>query len=190
MEVKQPDRLNFDEYIALERSTNIRHEYHDGTVYAMAGGTLAHSMISGNTFGELRTALKGKGSDCRPFNSDLKLHIPSLNKFLYPDVMVVCGSIQSEGAYKGISNPSVIIEVLSKSTETYDRGKKFYYYRQIPSLKTYILIHQYAAQVEIFTRVSDLWKITLIEGINQQIAIDTLDITLNMKDIYEDVAFE
>ena len=128
----QKTGISIEDYIALEQATNTRYEYHDGTIYAMAGGSIEHGLISGNTYGELKFNLREKGSDCKAINNDVKLHVESLNKFLYPDVMVVCGEMERSTKEKNaVVNPSVIIEVLSNSTEAYDRGDKFFAYRQI-----------------------------------------------------------
>ena len=187
---KKIENLSIKDYIEVEQATNTRYEYHDGTIYAMAGGSIEHGLISGNTYGELKFSLREKGSDCKAINNDVKLHVESLNKFLYPDVMVVCGEMERSTKEKNaVVNPSVIIEVLSNSTEAYDRGDKFFAYRQIATLREYILIHQYKAQIEIYTRKNDLWRITRVEGLDESFTISALDISINLKNVYEDVVF-
>jgi Uma2 family endonuclease len=182
------NKLSFEDYLSVELASNTKHEFHDGTIYAMAGGTVDHGLISGNLLVELAVSLKKKKSNCRPINSDVKLHIETSNKYLYPDAMVICGDLeQFKNASNSISNPTVIIEVLSKSTEGYDRGDKFFYYKQIPSLQSYILVDQYQALIDLYTRKSNLWKINRVEGINQKIEIPSLGIELELKDIYQDV---
>lgn len=184
------ENISIEDYLAIEQEANTRYEYHDGIIYAMAGGSIEHGLISGNTYGELKFGLRENGSDCIVINSDVKLHVESLNKFLYPDVMVVCNEIErSTKENNAIINPSVIVEVLSNSTEAYDRGDKFFAYQQIASLKEYILIHQYKAQVEIYTRKNDLWRITRIEGLGESFLISALGISINLKNVYEDVVF-
>lgn len=191
MEAKKLDKVTLEEYLEIEQTTQIKHEYHDGTIYAMSGGTIEHGLISGNTFGEIKFALRKKGSDCKAINSEVKLHIQSLNKYVYPDVMVICGEMETaDNESNAIVNPTVIVEVLSKSTESYDRGDKFFIYRQIDSLKEYILIDQYKAQVEVYQRQSDLWKIQRVTGIDNQFEIASLGISVNLKDIYENVHFK
>lgn len=190
MEAKKLENLSLAEYLQIEKEADTRYEYHNGKIFAMAGGTVEHGLISGNTYGEIRMALRRKNSDCTPINSDVKLHIISLNKFLYPDVMVICGEIErSEAEKDAIINPTVIVEVLSQSTESYDRGDKFFSYRQIASLKEYILIDQYKAQIDAYVREEDLWKIMRIEGMDKELNLDSLGITISLKDIYENVSF-
>lgn len=180
--------LSFEEYLSIEASSNTKHEFHNGMIFAMAGGTVEHGLISGNFLVELTTALRAKKSNCRPINGDVKLHIKSSNKYLYPDTMVICGEIEElKNASNSISNPTVIVEVLSKSTEGYDRGDKFFFYKQIPSLQSYILVDQYQPLIDLYTRKSDLWKINRIEGLDQKIEIPSLGIQLNMRDLYLDV---
>lgn len=190
MEAKKLDNLSVAEYIAVERTTQTRHEYHDGRIFAMSGGTLEHGLISGNTFGELKFGLRKKNSDCTAINSDVKVYVKSLNKYVYPDVMVVCGEIEKSADEAGaVMNPTVIVEVLSQSTESYDRGDKFYIYRQIETLKEYILIDQYQPQVEVFRREADLWNIQRISGIEQDLEIKSLGLTIALGGIYEGVDF-
>lgn len=158
-------RLTWDEYLALEESTGIRHEYYDGVVHCMAGGTPRHSRIGGNTFVALAKRLSG--NNCQPFNSDLRVRIGS--KGHYPDAMVVCGPLQMDKQVKNsVLNPAVIFEVLSKSTEGYDRGLKFFYYRQIPSLTDYVLIAPKTATIEHHERQPDgSWLLRVIPGDGQ-----------------------
>lgn len=107
---KKLNNLSIQEYLTIERAGNIKYEYHNGTITAMAGGSLAHGLIGGNIFGEIRTLLKAKKHHCRPLNNDIKLHIPTQNRFLYPDTMVVCDKIeQSKEKPSTVTNPRVII---------------------------------------------------------------------------------
>jgi Uma2 family endonuclease len=190
MEAKKLYKLSVADYLKVEQATDTRYEYHDGTIFAMAGGTVEHGLISGNTHGEIRAALKAKGKNCIAINSDVKLHIASSNKFLYPDVMVVCGEMErSDKEQNALTNPLLIIEVLSTSTESYDRGDKFFAYRQIPSLREYILIDQYKPQVDVYRRKTDLWRISRIEGLDSQLVISSLGIEISLRDIYERVVW-
>lgn len=190
MEARKLDNLTVAEYIEVERETGTKYEYHDGSIFAMSGGTLEHGLISGNTFGEIKFGLRKKNSDCTALNSEVKLFIKSLNKYVYPDVMVVCGEIEkSNDEADALVNPTVIVEVLSKTTESYDRGDKFYIYRQIETLQEYILIDQYKAQAEIFKRESNLWHIQRISGLDRELEISALGISLSLKNVYENVVF-
>jgi Uma2 family endonuclease len=188
MEARKLDKISVAEYLEIERSTQTKHEYHDGLIYAMSGGTLEHGLICGNTYGEIRNALRNQSNECIPINSEVKLHLVKANKYVYPDVMVVCGPIEkAKEEPNAITNPKVIIEVLSKTTESYDRGDKFHNYRQITTLEEYILIDQYKAQVEIYTRKSDLWRITLIKGLDQELILESLNIVIPLEYIYENI---
>ncbi len=190
MEAKKLNNLSIQEYTSLETSTDTKYEYHDGTVFAMAGGTLNHGLICGNIFGEMRSQLRNKQQNCTVMNSEIKLHIASKNAFLYPDAMVICGEIEkSDKELNAVTNPIVIIEVLSKSTESYDRGDKFYLYRQLKSLQEYILINQKKALVEVYKREADLWKITRFSGLDDLLLIDALGISVDLKEIYQNVVF-
>ena len=124
--MKDKKSISVEDYINIEMASDTKYEYHDGNIFAMAGGTVEHGLISGNTYGEIKFKLRQNGSTCKAINNDVKLHIASSNKYLYPDAMVVCGQIERpDQENNAVVNPSVIIEALSKSTESYDRGDKF-----------------------------------------------------------------
>ncbi len=199
------EKLTLEEYLKLEEQNEQKYEYHDGYVYAMSGGTIPHSLIGGNIFGEIGVLLKGK--KFKAINSQMKLWIKKENRYVYPDCMVVCGEFELGKNHKdSITNPVIIIEVLSKSTEGYDRGDKFYAYRQLSSLRHYVLISQEKPLVEIFSRREDLqatkndnitdtslWRITTLEGLDKKISLDLSNdekIEISLKDIYVDVDFE
>ncbi len=179
--------LTVEEYIIQEIESGTRYEYHDGKIYALAGGTVNHGKISGNVYTELRVQLKLRGSSCLPFNSDVKLFIENSNSYVYPDSMVICeDGKESKKDKNSVSNPILIIEVLSKSTSGYDRGDKFYLYRQIPSFKEYVLIEQdkYVVDVHYKKENSDLWRITRYNGLDAEVKIQSLDLIIPMKDLY------
>lgn len=182
-------KLTVEEYLKIEEESNVKYEYHDGDIYAMAGGTVNHSRISVNIAGEIRQAIKNKNGNCEVLNSDVKLHISKENRYLYPDNMVICGEVQeSESLKNSVTNPKVIIEVLSKSTKNYDKGDKFVIYKEIGTLEEYILIEQDTAQVHLFTRKSpDLWKIVTITGLDKVLNISSLKIDITLADIYYNV---
>lgn len=178
--------VTIQEYLEIEKETQTKYEYHNGSIYALAGGTLNHGIICGNIFGELRTGLKENA--CTAINSEVKLFIQSENRFVYPGAMVICGEIQtSEKEKNSIINPRLIVEVLSKSTASYDRGDKFHMYRQIESLEEYVLIEQEKPLVEIYQKKSDLWKITRVEGLENEIHLASLNVNIKLQDIYDDV---
>ncbi len=191
MKAQHLPRLTVEEYIQHEVDTDRKYEYHDGTIYALAGGSLKHALLIGNIYSELRNGLREKGSNCQPITNDAKLHIELLNKYLYPATMVVCEAIETAIENKdAVTNPRLIVEVLSKTTSEYDRGDKFYFYRQIPSLKEYVLIDQMRYVVEVFYKQNDLWRISRVEGLAQMVVLQSLGIEIGMKDLYFDIAIE
>ena len=138
----------------------------------------------------MRSRLKARNSDCKAMTSEIKLHIQSENSFLYPDSMVACGEIQKSDSDKNaITNPIVVIEVLSKSTANYDRGDKFFMYRLIPSLQEYVLIEQEKPQIEIYKRESDLWQITRVTGLDKKLTLRSINLEIPLSEIYEGVEF-
>jgi Uma2 family endonuclease len=190
MEAKKLKRLSLAEYLDLEQSEDVRYEYHDGYLTAMAGGSLNHGLICGNVFGEIREGLKRMGNPCRVINSEVKLHVEAVNSFLYPDAQVICGTIQKSKTEKNaVTNPTLIVEVLSRSTANYDRGDKFFFYRQIPSLEEYVLIEQEKPLVEIYSRQSGLWDIRRFFGLQSQLELKSLGLHLAMDSLYQDVEF-
>jgi Uma2 family endonuclease len=154
--------MTADEYLAWEREQPEKHEFHDGEVFAMAGGSARHNLLS-NAFGaELRAALRGKG--CHVLSSDQRVVALSGRRFLYPDVVATCGELRFEaGTTDVLANPTVIVEVLSPSTEAYDRGGKWEAYQRIPSLTDYVLVAQGTASLEHFAREADgAWRYRLL----------------------------
>lgn len=190
MDAQRLTYLSISEYLELERETDQKYEYHNGSVFALAGGTLEHGTICGNIFGEIRSGLRSLDSNCRAFTSEVKISIPQDNSFVYPDAMVVCGDLEtSEQAPNAIKNPTVIVEVLSKSSSNYDRGDKFHKYRQLQSLNEYVIIEQEKPMVDTFERKGDLWKITRYESLDAVLEIKSLGLQIRLSEIYRDVAF-
>jgi len=176
------------EYIQHEIDTNQKHEYHNGEIFALAGGSIKHALLVGNIYTELRNGLKG--SDCKTITSEAKLYIKKGNKYVYPDSMVICGEFEkAEETSEAISNPTLIVEVLSKSTIEYDKGDKFYFYRQTPSLQEYVLIEQDRYVVEVYFKKdkNDLWRISRYEGKDQTIILRSLNIEIKMAELYFDI---
>ncbi len=183
---------SIQEYRELEQQSDIKYEYHDGELFALAGGTLNHGLLSGNIYSEIRAGLATAGKGCKALNSEVKLAIETVNSFVYPDAMVVCGEVQtSQHDANAVISPILIVEVLSKSTADYDRGDKFHLYRQIPGLQEYVLVEQSRAQVELFYKrpQTDLWQITRTEGFDSELYLQSLDLKIPMKDLYFDVNF-
>lgn len=191
MEAKKLENVSLQAYVQLEKDNDTKYEYHAGAIYAMAGGSLNHGLICGNVFGELRAALREKNEHCKVLNSEIKLHVASKERFLYPDAMVICGEIERSSAnIDAVTNPIVIVEVLSKTTASYDRGDKFYFYRQIESLQAYLLVEQEKALIESYTRAADLWKIARTEGLEERLFIPSLNLSLSLEEVYRDVVFD
>jgi Uma2 family endonuclease len=186
------NNITIEEYLATLQDSDQKYEYHDGAIFAMAGGTLNHSRINTNLLVEIGSELRRKGSECEPFNSDARLYIEAFNKIVFPDSMVVCGEVESSKRdSEAVTNPKVIIEVLSKTTESYDRGDKFYFYRQIPSLQEYILVAQDKYQVEVFLKGNgNMWSIERYEGTEETLPVASLGIEIPFQMIYRNTIID
>ena len=178
---------NREEYLEMEAESPYKSEYYSGEIFAMSGGTPAHSILCFNLIGELRDAIRKK--NCTGFESNMKLEIPAADAFVYPDIMVVCGEIRlAENTRDVITNPVLIIEVLSPGTESFDRGKKFEYYRSIPSLKEYVLVSQEKQIVEVYFRQErGTWLYTVAQGLDKTILLNSIEYEIALKDIYHKV---
>ena len=184
-----PKTLRLEAYRNLETSAETKHEYHDGEIIEMTGGSINHNSILINLIVLLKLALRG--TNYRLQSSDLRLWIPQYNRGLYPDLMIIAGEpLLSDNRNDEILNPCLIIEVLSPCTSGYDRGDKFRYYRSIPQLNQYLLVSQGEILIESYSKTSDnnwlLQEYTPARGI---ISLDSLGISLNLADIYEGVDF-
>ncbi|MBX3441852.1 MAG: Uma2 family endonuclease [Planctomyces sp.] len=181
-------RTTLDEYLAAERASDIRHEYYAGVVTAMAGASFRHNLITGNIVGECRRELGDRR--CFVLPSDMRVRTRS-TLFAYPDVVIVCGTPEFEGDREDtLLNPTVVIEVLSESTEAYDRGDKFAHYRSIASLTEYVLVAQDRMRVEHFVRQPDgRWLFSESSGPEAAIAFPALDVSLPLAGIYANVEF-
>ncbi|WP_019505578.1 Uma2 family endonuclease [Pleurocapsa sp. PCC 7319] len=187
--IASPDKsyLTPEEYLQLEAASDSKHEYINGEIYAMAGATDTHVTIALNIAVMLRNHLRGSG--CRVFISDMKVRIETKNRFYYPDVMVTCELKDRENStYKQF--PRLIIEVLSDSTEAFDRGDKFADYQSLPSLQEYVLINTKKARIECFRRTEEgLWLLQFYELEDGQFKLTNIDFTGNISDVYEEVEF-
>jgi len=183
-------RLTPDEYLKLEETSEIRHEYYDGEIFALAGATFNHNVIAGNVYAGLHEAFRKK--NCFVFNSDLRVLIESNGLYTYPDVSALCGEIKfAEGRNDTIINPALIIEVLSDSTKDYDRGQKFELYRALPSLKEYVLIHQDQIYIEQYVKQSSgQWLLTDIKKEQEKLVLESVEEILSIEEIYEKVQWE
>jgi Uma2 family endonuclease len=156
--VAERSKLSAAEYLAWERVQPVKHEFFDGEVFAMAGGSPRHNALCVSTSTALRLALQGRG--CAVFSSDQRIGIDEGTRYVYPDVSVVCGGVQLQGATSDvIVNPTILAEVLSQGTERYDRGLKWVSYQQLPSLSEYLLVWQSEPRIEHFRReAADRWS--------------------------------
>lgn len=186
---KTERRLSEAEYLAIERAAEFKSEFLDGEMFAMAGGSAMHSLIAANFIGELRSKLKG--GPCKAFTADLRLKVEATGLFTYPDVSVVCDPLEFlMDTDDVITNPALIVEVLSDSTEAYDRGEKFRHYRQIPSLKEYLLASQRLPRVEQFVRSNNgEWSLRTAEGKGATLALPSLNITIELDEVFAGVEF-
>jgi Uma2 family endonuclease len=175
-------------YLAEERRSSVKHEYYNGSVYAMAGASERHNLIAINIAASLHGQLRGKG--CRVYPSDMRLKIVKTALNTYPDFAIVCGQSEFTDPVKRdtLLNPIIIIEILSPSTERYDRGMKFQHYRTIPSLKEYILVSQNDHVIEKFTRqATKEWVLTEAIGSEAEMALFSVQGSLVLKDVYDQV---
>lgn len=179
-----------EEYLALEETAEYKSEYRDGEIVPMIGGTTNHNHIIVNLVAHLKFALTKKNYNL--FTSDVRLWLPHYNRYTYPDVMVIQGKPLYEGTgTTTVTNPSIIVEVLSKSTKNYDESDKFRLYRSIPEFNEYILIDQYSFYAEQFTKNSERkWVLTEYESANAVLTFASIDFQISFSDIYEMVNFE
>ena len=183
-------RLSEAEYLELERRAEFKSEFFDGEMFAMSGGSRWQSLISANVGRELGNGLKGRG--CVVFESNMRVKVEATGLYAYPDVSVACEEQRFvDDEMDTLLNPTLIVEVLSESTEKYDRGEKFRQYQQIGSLKEYMLVSQHAPRVELFVRQGDRnWMLYQVEGSEGKITSPTLGVTLELAEVYAHVKFE
>ena len=179
-----------EEYLALEETAEYKHEYRDGEIVPMTGGTTNHNEIALNIAANLKFSLKSK--NYKVYMGDVRLWIPRYRQYTYPDVMVIQGQPIYTG--KGITtvmNPKLIVEVLSKSTKNYDQGDKFLYYRSIPEFIEYLLIEQEEYRLLQYTKTStNQWQLTEYESVDAIISLNSVDLEVSLSDIYEGVDFK
>ena len=181
--------VSAEEYLRRERLAETRSEYVNGEIVAMAGGTFNHDKLCGAAYGSILQQLKGR--PCTVFTANMKVRIDKANVFRYPDVSGLCGPILNhDKEHDAYCNPAVIIEVLSPSTQVYDRGEKFTLYRLLDSLFEYVLVSQDRIEVEVWTRGSEgVWSSVVYNEAADSFMLRTLDCTLTLAEIYERVEF-
>jgi Uma2 family endonuclease len=177
------------EYLDRERKAEFKSEYYRGELFAMAGASYEHTRVKDNLARLLGNAFEG--GPCVVLTSDLRVKVTPVGLYTYPDVVVVCDRPEFEDAQGDtLLNPTVIIEVLSDSTEKYDRGKKFAFYRQIRSLREYVLVAQDRAQIERFVRqANETWVLTEFAGLTAEFALATAPARVPLADVYRGIEF-
>ena len=191
MEVREPaiayskQKISIEEYLEMENASPEKHEYYQGEVFAMSGAKVPHVIIRDNVLTALKQKLKGK--PCKPFGNDMRIHIEANTLFTYPDISIVCGDIITlNNDEYNVLNPSVLIEVLSKGTKNYDRGDKFKLYREIPTLKEYVLIDSESLSVEIFRlNENKHWELEEYKTDAESFEIKTINTNLSFDEVYE-----
>ena len=187
--IAQPKQYSTEqEYIQFERASIGKHEYFDGQIYAMTGASRIHNLIAGNTLAMLHRQLRKK--PCEIFPSDMRVKVTRTGLYTYPDLVIICGKPEfTDDTLDTLINPLVLIEVLSPSTERYDRGMKFQNYRTIETLQDYILIAQDQYHVEHYSRQnSGQWLLQEAIGRESALTIRSIESTLTLGDVYEKVA--
>jgi Uma2 family endonuclease len=193
MEVKEPavayskQKISIEEYLEMEQKSIEKHEYYKGEVFAMSGAKMAHNTISKNLLGMLFEKLKGK--KCQPYGSDVRIHVESNSLFTYPDISIICDEVITlNNDDFNVLNPTAIIEILSQSTKNYDRGEKFKLYRDIPSLKEYILADSESVHIEVFRlNEKNHWELEEYNSLTEELYVKAIDEKILIADIYEGV---
>jgi len=176
------------EYLALERKADFKSEYYKGHITAMAGASREHNVIAGNLFRKIGNQLEGRPRES--YISDMRVFIERTGLYTYPDVVVVCGEAQFEDDERDtLLNPTMIAEVLSPTTESYDRGKKFGHYRQLNSLREYVLVAQDEVLVEHYIRQGDHWVLTEFRNLDDRLRLTSIDCEVSLREIYARVEF-
>lgn len=181
-------RLTPAEYLAIERTAEFKSEFFAGKMFAMAGASVAHNLITTNVSRELSIQLKNR--PCHVYSSDMRVKVSATGLYTYPDLVVICGERQLEGErHNTLLNPTLLVEVLSPTTEAYDRGEKFAHYRRLESLREYILIAQDRPWIERYVRQADGqdWVLTEVSGLGSVIALPSIRCELALAEVYDKV---
>lgn len=175
--------LTYADYLQQERSSDAKHEFVNGEIYAMAGGTIEHGRLATNVAGVLFAQLRGR--PCAAYSSDVRVRVLATGLTTYPDLSVVCGRLERDPENENtVVNPVVLVEVLSESTEGYDRGEKFAHYRRIPSMKEYVLVSQSSPRIEVFRRNENgSWTLHIAEA-GESVKLASIDCELAVDEIF------
>lgn len=187
--------LTPEQYLEIERRAEFRSEYYRGEMFAMAGPLAMagarrnHNLLAGNAFGQIHAQLRHR--ECEVYSNDMRVRVAATGLYAYPDVAIACGPIEFLDANEDtLLNPTVIIEVLSASTEAYDRGKKFELYRSLDSLREYLLVSSDRIQIERYSRQAEgKWLLTAASRLEDTIDLESVGCTLSLADVYERVEF-
>ena len=182
-------KLTAAEYLAIERKAEFKSEFFNGEMFAMAGASRPHNTALMNLGGEIYSRLKG--GPCRPFMQDQRVVVDRTGLYTYPDLLIVCGRVETAADDEDtITNPRVVVEVLSPSTERYDRGAKFRQYQQLPSVQEYVLVSQSEPLCERFVRQDDgSWSLVSFVGLEAVLALTSVPVQVPLSDIYAGVEF-
>jgi Uma2 family endonuclease len=181
-------RYTPEQYLALERKAEFKSEYYDGIITAMAGAGRAHILITGNLSQKIGNQLKNR--PCETYISDMRVLVSRSGLYTYPDLIVVCGEPRFlDDESDTLLNPTVNIEVLSPTTESYDRGKKFSHYRRLESLKEYVLVAQDEAFVERYSRQGDIWQLSDWTSMDESLSLASIDCIIPLREIYARIDF-
>jgi Uma2 family endonuclease len=175
-----------EEYLTLERKASYKSEFHDGQIHAMTGASRKHNLITINIARELSIQLKKR--PCEAYINDMRVKAAEARSYHYPDIVVVCDTPQFEDAQLDtLLNPALLIEVLSPSTEAYDRGGKFAHYRKIATLREYLLVAQDQPSIERYLRQGDVWILSEAVGLESSLSLESIDCVLSMREVYDKV---
>ena len=181
-------RHTAEEYLALEREAEYKSEYVNGHIVAMSGASRRHNIVAGNISREISTQLRGR--PCESYISDMRVRVSETGLYTYPDVVAVCGDIRfADDQNDTLLNPTLIVEVLSSSTEAYDRGDKFAHYRRLESLQDYLLVSQETARVEHYVRQGEKWVLSEASALTDMVQLASIQCNLALEDIYDKVQF-
>lgn len=178
-----------EEYLELERAADYKSEYVNGRIYAMTGASREHNLITLNVATSLHNQLRGR--PCEAYASDMRVKVSETGPYTYPDIAALCGEPQLEDRHLDtLLNPSTIVEVLSKSTESYDRGEKFAHYRRLPTLREYLLVAQDRMRVELYVRQGEQWLLTEFSEPDAVVPLPSLECELVLRDIYQRIELD
>jgi len=189
MSSPKPSLITPAEYLQLERKSEIRSEYIGGRMFAMSGASRRHSLIVGNVYRELSSQMRDRS--CEAHMIDMRVKVSPAGMYTYPDIVAVCGEVRLEDEhFDTLLNPTVIVEVLSESTEAYDRGEKFAHYRRLDTLRDYVLVAQDKIRIEHFRREGEEWILSEISGPDAALHLGSIDCRVHLAAVYEKVELD